>query len=138
LKGNRDNSHECYNRSIPLSKCVSLFECNHIQWITITQDITSEEQLLLDDYNVNSYSLDQSDESFRYSISILKQVQCVITTDTSLAHLCGTLGINTYVLLSAGCEWRWTNKTTNLYPNLTLIRQSKPFEWNLYELVNLL
>jgi hypothetical protein len=63
----------------------------------------------------------------------------MITTDTSLAHLCGTLGINTYVLLSAGCDWRWTkNKTTNWYPNVTLIRQSKPFEWNLDELIHLL
>jgi hypothetical protein len=138
-KGNSDNSHERHNRSIPLSKCIPLFECNHIQWITITQDITSEEQLLLDQYNVKSYSLDQSDESFRYSISILKQIQGMITTDTSLAHLCGTLGINTYVLLSAGCDWRWTkNKTTNWYPNVTLIRQSKPFEWNLDELIHLL
>ena len=46
-------------------------------------------------------------------------------TDTSLVHLSANLNVKTFVLLTLGCEWRWTSdaKTTNWYPESILIRQ---------------
>lgn len=128
-KGCSKNSHEKYNRSIDLQLCIPLFKIEHIQWISITQNITKEEMYILSNNKVKHLSLDQ-DESFRYSTTLLKMVDCVITTDTSLAHMCGTLGINCYVMLTSGCDWRWThNNTTKWYPNIKLIRQTNPFDW---------
>jgi len=117
-----------------------LFKLTHIQWISITKDITDEERCILNDYNVEYLPLDQQ-ESFRHSITLLKQVNGIITTDTSLAHICGTLGVNCYTLLTCGCDWRWTqNKTTNWYPLMKLIRQTIPFDWTnvIEELITIL
>ena len=41
-----------------------------------------------------------------------------------------SLDIKTYVLLTLGCEWRWTNdKTTNWYPKAHLLRQTELSNW---------
>ena len=128
-KGSSKNAHEQYNRSISLELCIPLLKLNHIQWISITQDLTETEKSILKEYNVEHFNLDQH-ESFRYSTTLMQEVSCVITTDTSLAHMCGTLGVKCYTLLTCGCDWRWThNKRTNWYPNMHLVRQVKPFDW---------
>jgi len=43
-----------------------------------------------------------------------------------------TMDIPTYVLLTTGSEWRWSNNSTqtNWYPNATLIRQTKVYNWD--------
>lgn len=128
-KGCTNNSHEQYNRGINLDLCIPLFKLTHIQWISITKDITDKERCILNEHNVQHLSLDQN-ESFRYSTTLMKEVSSVITTDTSLAHMCGTLGVKCYTLLTAGCDWRWThNNTTHWYPHMNLIRQTLPFNW---------
>lgn len=130
-KGCHKNEHELHNRGISLESCIPLFKMKHIHWISITKDIPPNEQHILDQYNVKCYDLDEPSESFRHSISLLKCVKGVISTDTSLAHICGTLNISCYTLLSAGCDWRWTrDKTTNWYPTMNLIRQDSPFDWS--------
>jgi tetratricopeptide (TPR) repeat protein len=67
----------------------------------------------------------------------------VITIDTAIAHLCGSLGVPCMVLVSSPCEWRWADKwTTHVssvtspwehslwYPDeLRLIRQVQPGDW---------
>ena len=70
--------------------------------------------------------------SYEDSISIIKNVDGVFSTDTSLVHLSANLDIKTYVLLTLGCEWRWTrnDKFTKWYPNTILLRQEKFADWN--------
>ena len=129
-KGCTNNSHEQYNRGINLELFIPLFKLTHIQLISITQELTESEKSILKEYNVQHLDLDQH-ESFRYSTTLLKEVSSVITTDTSLAHMCGTLGVKCYTLLTVGCDWRWThNKRTNWYPNMNLVRQTIPFDWS--------
>ena len=53
-----------------------------------------------------------------------------ITTDTSLLHLAANLSVNTYAMLTLGCEWRWTkDKTTNWYLDAILLRQKSLSNW---------
>ena len=60
----------------------------------------------------------------------MRKVEGLISTDTSLPHLALSLGIKTYVLLTLGCEWRWTNdEKTNWYPNAILLRQTELSNW---------
>ena len=41
-----------------------------------------------------------------------------------------SLDIDTYVLLTLGCEWRWTHdNTTNWYPKAHLLRQTELSNW---------
>ena len=50
---------------------------------------------------------------FEDTIGIFKNVDGVISTDTSLVHLAANLDVPTYVLLTIGSEWRWNTNTNN-------------------------
>lgn len=132
-KGNSKNGHELYNRRMGLVNAIPLFDLPDIKWIVITKDVTKKEMNILNRYNVDYYGdeLDNGNKSFEDSISIIKNVDGLISTDTSLVHLSANLNIKTFVLLTLGCEWRWTQKDkfTNWYPNSILLRQTQFGEW---------
>ena len=130
-KGNSLNKHEKNNRGMDIVNAIPLFQIQEVDWIVITKDITEQEETILKKYNVKTYGhLLDNEKSFYDSISLLKHVTGVISTDTSLVHISANLGIKTIVLLTLGCEWRWThNKTTNWYPDAILIRQTKQGDW---------
>tara|TARA_Y100000768_G_C23990197_1_gene691940 strand:- start:493 stop:2061 length:1569 start_codon:yes stop_codon:yes gene_type:complete len=132
-KGNIKNSHELHNRSIPIEKLVKLFKLSNINWIVITKEITKQELFILNKYNIQYYG-DKIDigKSFYDSINIFKQIDGVITTDTSIAHLSLNMNLNTYVLLSKGCDWRWgrEDERTKWYPTANLIRQKVHGNWD--------
>lgn len=131
-KGGKQNTHEEYNRKIPIHYLKKVFQMKNVNFICITKDIDDEERLFLNDYNVHYVgSIIDKNDAFRCSGYLMKQVNMVVTSDTSLAHMAGTLDVNVVTLLTCGCEWRWThNKTTNWYPKMKLLRQTKPFEWD--------
>ena len=63
--------------------------------------------------------------------SILINVDLVITTDTSLLHLAGSMDIPCIGLLTFGCDWRWTkDETSKWYPSVKLLRQSEFLNWH--------
>ncbi|MBI96442.1 hypothetical protein CL656_04785 [bacterium] len=133
-KGNTKNPHEKSNRSMELKYAIPLFNLTNINWIVLTKDITFEERIILSSYEINYIGDDIDTNSntncFEDTIGILKNVDGIISTDTSLVHLSANLNVNTYVLLTTGCEWRWgQNNTTKWYPSTKLIRQDKQGDW---------
>jgi len=133
-KGNSQNGHEKYNRQMELKNAIPLFKISNINWIVITKDITIKESNILKKYNVDYYGniLDNGTNCYEDSISIIKNVDGVFSTDTSLVHLSANLNVKTYVMLTLGCEWRWTktDKNTNWYPDSILLRQHKFNDWS--------
>jgi tetratricopeptide (TPR) repeat protein len=75
--------------------------------------------------------LDHLIHDFADTAVLLQQLDSLITTDTSVAHLAGALGIKTYLLLAHCPDWRWGSKgfTTPWYESVTLLRQEKPGDW---------
>lgn len=63
---------------------------------------------------------------------ILNDMDLLITSDTSMAHLGGALGINTWVCLPSNPDWRWGqyNENTFWYPSVKLFRQEKKGNWD--------
>ena len=55
----------------------------------------------------------------------------VVAVDTSVAHLAGTLGINTHILLPFTPDWRWGLGTSNSvwYQSAKLHRQVLYGDW---------
>ena len=55
----------------------------------------------------------------------------IITIDTAIAHLEGSLGKPVWVLLHHAPDWRWqTTGSVNLwYPSARLFRQINPGQW---------
>lgn len=56
----------------------------------------------------------------------------VITCDTAVAHMAGSLGVPTIMLLPVGADWRWgtSGSKTPWYRNMTIIRAEKPLIWD--------
>ena len=51
--------------------------------------------------------------------------------DTSIAHLAGTLGKNTWLILKCDPDWRWflDDHKTPWYPSMSIFRQNKINNW---------
>jgi len=134
-KGNPKNSHEKHNRRMDLKCAIPLFKIPGIEWIVLTSPITDEEDVILKQYDViNANWVDNARGVGHYekSMDIIKQSDAVISTDTSLVHVSANLGVKTYVLLTLGCEWRWSpdHETTRWYPDAVLLRQTKIGDWS--------
>ena len=83
--------------------------------------------------NIINYDMlmDAGSKRFLDSAAIIKYLDLVITTDTSIAHLAGTLGTQTWLLLPKVSDWRWLNskEETIWYDNFRIYRQRKQGDW---------
>jgi len=60
----------------------------------------------------------------------------VITVDTAIAHLAGTVGVKTWMLCSIASEWRWLSGRNDSpwYPAIKIYRQTEAGRWgNVFE-----
>lgn len=59
------------------------------------------------------------------------QMDLVLAVDTSLAHLAGSLGVPTWLLLPRVSDWRWMQdrRDSPWYPSMTLYRQGPSCSW---------
>ena len=64
--------------------------------------------------------------------SLVAALSLVITVDTMVAHLAGTLGVPTWLLLKYDADWRWMTGRADSpwYPSMSLFRQSVPGAWD--------
>ena len=122
-------------RSIPLSYYKDILNNKNFNFISLQKNFGSEqiksnnfENVLIDLSN----EIDLGENAFEDTISILKKVDYVITSDTAIAHLAGTLDVKTYLLLSYNPEWRWhiELKYKCFYPNINIIQQKNFNDWN--------
>lgn len=60
------------------------------------------------------------------TISILKNIDLLITVDTSIVHLAGVLGIKTFLMLGHITDWRWFNNNDKVwYDSVELFRMEE-------------
>src|SRR5205807_3648596 len=69
--------------------------------------------------------------AFMDTAAIMRNLDLVISVDTSTAHLAGALGVPVWVPLSAVGEWRWLldREDSPWYPRMRLFRQKKLGSW---------
>lgn len=69
---------------------------------------------------------------FSDTAAVISNLDLVITVDTSVVHLAGALGKQTWLLLPYFPDWRWMLERTDSpwYPSLKLFRQPKPGDWD--------
>ena len=68
---------------------------------------------------------------FADTAAVIATCDLVISVDTSVAHLVGTLGRPLWLLLPSHGDWRWMSKRedTPWYPSARLFRQAQPGDW---------
>lgn len=72
-----------------------------------------------------------TDRDFADCAATMQEMDLVITSDTATAHIAGSLGIETWVVLHWDAFWiyRHSGDTTPWYPSMRLFRQPKPQDW---------
>uniref|UniRef100_A0A6C0JZG4 Uncharacterized protein n=1 Tax=viral metagenome TaxID=1070528 RepID=A0A6C0JZG4_9ZZZZ len=113
-------------KNIPLTEFKQLCDLD-IELICVHKksDIDSELKNISFMDKLHLYDLD-TQVPFEDTIHLLKNIDLLITVDTSIVHLAGVLGVKTWLLLGYS-EWRWSNieSTTYWYDSVELIRTTK-------------
>lgn len=70
--------------------------------------------------------------SFRDSAAVIKNLDLVISADTSIGHLAGALGARTWIVLPQPADWRWLEHRCDSpwYPTVRLFRQKHNNDWD--------
>ena len=119
------------NRSIKLEKLKPLFELENIQYYSfqITKiDFESEELK----QTLPIVDLAPHIKNYADTAGFLKNIDTLVTIDTSIANLAGAMGIKTYLLLPYSTEWRWfkDNEKTPWYDSIKIFKQIEPNNWD--------
>jgi ADP-heptose:LPS heptosyltransferase len=63
--------------------------------------------------------------------ALIEQMDLVITVDTSIVHIAGALGKETWLLLPKLYEWRWglEGEENDWYDSVRVIRQTEHANW---------
>jgi tetratricopeptide (TPR) repeat protein len=122
-------------RSIPLRNFAPLSRIPGVCLLSIQKGVgTAQLDGLADRFrllNLGSPGFDEESGAFMDTAAIMKNVDLVITCDTSIAHLAGALGVPVWVALPFAPDWRWLRdrEDSPWYPTMRLFRQSKPGDW---------
>ncbi len=84
------------------------------------------------DYQLLLTDLDDYLISFADTAAVIENLDLVITVDTSVAHLAGALGKETWVLIPYMPDWRWllNGEKSKWYPSMKLYRQPAFGDWS--------
>ena len=119
-------------RSLNFKQILPFIEENFdsFEFICVQKEIKNTDKELFFSSNKVTYYGDNLD-SFSDTAGLLANLDLVITTCTSVAHLSGSLGIPTWLLLSFVPDFRWglSGSKSVWYPNVVLYRQSIKNNW---------
>ena len=127
--GNPDH-HNDWSRSIPLGELLHLSSSEY-QLVSVQKNISSADYaLLLDHPEILHFENDLND--FLDTAALCELLDLLITVDTSVAHLAGALGKETWILLPKNPDWRWLlmRADTDWYPCAKLFRQEALLNWS--------
>lgn len=115
-------------RSIPFDVFSNLFGVLPISWVSLQVGLRAED-LRGTSYQVIDFSKELVD--FMESAELIKNLDLVITVDSAVAHLAGTMGKKTWVLLPFDPDWRWQldREDSPWYPTIRLFRQQTIGDW---------
>ena len=120
-------------RSIPARAFAPLARMEGVTLISLQKnDGVDQLRDLPADMRIVSFGdLDRGPDAFLDTAAIMMNLDLVITSDTSIAHLAGALGRPVWVALQHVPDWRWMLERGDSpwYPSMRLFRQSRPDDW---------
>jgi len=120
-------------RSFSVKYFKNLSKKEGVQLISLQKNYGSEQLKEFSDLDIMDLgqNFDNGDQAFLDTAAVMKNLDLIITSDTSIAHLAGALGCKTWVLLKFLPDWRWflDKTTTPWYKNTRLFRQKELNDW---------
>jgi tetratricopeptide (TPR) repeat protein len=124
------------SKSLPVHTFAPLLQLEGVS-IYCLQKETGTDQLsqISPQFNLRRFdeTFDTTNGRFMDTAAVIKNLDLVITIDTSIAHLSGAIGTPTWIILPEPADWRWMLKRSDTpwYPqNVRLFRQPKTGDWN--------
>jgi tetratricopeptide (TPR) repeat protein len=119
-------------KSMPLNTFAPLAQVPGVSFYSL-QKITGENQLNDLGFELKTFDgdFDKSHGRFMDTAAVIRNLDLVISIDTSICHFAAGLGIETWTLLPNPPDWRWMldREDTPWYPNMRLFRQPEPGDW---------
>jgi Flp pilus assembly protein TadD len=119
-------------RNIPLERFASLLSLP-ISLVSLQHGATQEEFAAA---NVPIFhpgdDFDRSHGAFMDTAALMKNLDLVISSDTSVPHLAGALGVPVWIALPFAAGWQWMRDRADSpwYPTARLFRQMRAQDWN--------
>jgi Tfp pilus assembly protein PilF len=128
--GNRTHQRNPLRAVDPLDYARTFNHFQSVDFVSVQLDGGSDVQGMCD---AGLRVIDHSGElrSFDDTAALLQSMDLVITVCTSAAHLAGSLGVQTWVLLDVNPHWVWMTERDDSpwYPSIRLYRQQKHGQW---------
>lgn len=121
-------------RSLPLAEFAPLADVPGVTLVSLQKGYGSEQlAALAGRFSVIDLAarLDETTGPFVDTAAVMKSLDLVITSDTSIAHLAGSLAVPVWVALPFAPDWRWLleREDSPWYPTMRLFRQSERGDW---------
>lgn len=116
------------HRACPLENFALLFSLT-ATFINLNKAASVDEKKFLKNFS-NTVDFTEQLIDYHETAALVKNLDCIITTDTSIAHLAGTLNCPTYLLIGLRPDWRWFDgETSPWYSSVRLIRRLENESW---------
>jgi hypothetical protein len=129
--GSRTHQRNPLRAVDPLAYARTFSHFQSIDFVSVQLDGESEVQAMCDE---GLRVIDHTGEltSFDDTAALLQSMDLVITVCTSAAHLAGSLGVQTWLLLDVNPHWVWMTERSDSpwYPSIRLYRQQEYGQWD--------
>jgi hypothetical protein len=117
-------------RSMPFAAWSPFTDVANTEWFSL-QKGAARDQLSQPGCALKPHDLTDDIHNFADTAAVIKQLDLVITVDTSVAHLAGALGKPVWVFLPANYDWRWMldRDDSPWYPHTRLFKQTTLGDW---------
>ena len=116
-------------RSIELKELIPQLSPS-FDWISLEINPSEEEADLMQKCGfIRNFGQEIGD--FLSTSALCRNLHAVVSVDTSIAHLAGSIGTQVHLLLPYIPDFRWqhSGRTTHWYPNMVLHRQNEDRNW---------
>lgn len=123
-------------KSLILDDMQPLFDIPYPQYFNMQYDCMPEDEMWISENSANIIADPEVDQLIDMDVfaAQLCAMDLVVSASSSMVHLAGALGVETYVMVpnGKGCHWYWTAERNDCiwYPSVHPLRAASPGDWS--------
>ena len=129
-KVNRNENDFALERSFNLNEFAKIISLKNTELICLQKNLIGYEnnEILK---HIKFFEKIDEENPFMDTVAIIENCNLIISCDTSIVHLSGSLGKETLLILNYNNYWTWgINQNNSIwYDNIRILRQTKPGSW---------